>query len=154
MKPGWKVIVRETKEDSKTEPVKTGTPKTWGWRRTGRQWTWRSWRIWGEELLRGGAQGVPAVEWSPAGHTTGRPATNSRTTTSLLTLFTTQTQRMRLSMVMGFLPKCSIYDFDFSRTTSRRIILRHLMQLCGLSREQVNMKVKQLTTCHLEWDVS
>ena len=105
MKPGWKVIACQTKEASKREPVKTGTLKTWGWRRTGRRWTWRSWRTWGGELLRGGAQGAPAVEWSPAGHTIGRPATNSRTTTSLLTLSTTQTPRMRLSMVMGFLIK-------------------------------------------------
>ena len=54
----------------------------------------------------------------------------------------------------GILIKCSIYDFDFSRATSRRIILRYLMQLCGLSREQVNMEVKQLTTFHLERDES
>ena len=42
------------------------------------------------------------------------------------------------------------YDLDFSRAASRRVILRHLVQFCGLSREQVNMEAKQLTTCHLE----
>ena len=49
-----------------------------------------------------------------------------------------------------FVKKSDEMILTSSRAASRRIILRHLMQLCGLSREQVNMEVKQLTTCHLE----